>query len=232
MLRVYGPPGTSGVVARLVRALAPLSRIDAGSPDAGRDPGSTVRAVEVGRGQAFTVGSVTVRTVENSHYVTPCGAGASGVPLSLSLRFEAAGRVIDFTGDTGPCEAVERLARGADLLVSEMLDTDAQIAVVRRPLAARGPTYLAGVENHLRRHHLNPTEVGELAARAGVKQLVVTHLGPGTQDPFDGPVTLLVRPHGYVPRRADRVALAEARTFRAGLGIGKSAAGEANDLAA
>ena len=59
------------------------------------------------------------------------------------------------------------------------------------------------LEQHLSTHHLTPDAVGELAARAGVKALVITHFAAGTPEPertkgyiaqirtwFGGPVTL------------------------------------------
>lgn len=70
-------------------------------------------------------------------------------------------------------------------------------------MAAQGPDRLAALETFLRRHHLDPEQVGRLARAAGVHQLVVTHLGPGTNDAralaayrttigraFAGPVTI------------------------------------------
>ena len=39
------------------------------------------------------------------------------------------------------------------------------------------------VSNHLRLHHLTPVQVGEMATRAGVGKVVVTHFSPGFTDP-------------------------------------------------
>ena len=41
---------------------------------------------------------------------------------SLSFRFDLPGRSIVYTGDTGPSAAVETLAKGADLLVSNFVE--------------------------------------------------------------------------------------------------------------
>lgn len=44
---------------------------------------------------------------------------------SYSYRIEARGRAFVYTGDTGPLEAVTRLAKGADMLISEVVDVAA-----------------------------------------------------------------------------------------------------------
>ncbi len=84
--------------------------------------------------------------------------------------------MIAYTGDTGASAAVEKLAQGADLLVSEMIDYDRTVAEIRRESPGMPPAALAGLKRHLRDHHLSPTEVGQLARVAGVKSVVLTHL--------------------------------------------------------
>ena len=39
------------------------------------------------------------------------------------------------------------------------------------------------IQNHFIKQHLSPEEVGTLAARAGVRSLVLTHFGGNTGDP-------------------------------------------------
>jgi ribonuclease BN (tRNA processing enzyme) len=77
------------------------------------------------------------------------------------------------------------LAKGADLLVSEIIDVDATVANVRRNNPSlTGPAF-DGLVQHLVRHHLTPEQVGELASAAGVKVVVLTHQVPGSSDPAD-----------------------------------------------
>jgi ribonuclease BN (tRNA processing enzyme) len=98
-----------------------------------------------------------------------------------ALRLSAGGRSIVYTGDTAPCDAVDGLTRGADVLLAEASFTSAVV----------NPGGL----------HLTAREAGELAQRSGVGRLVVTHVPPwyDPQDAaaeaasaFDGPVTAAV----------------------------------------
>ncbi|NYT01576.1 MAG: ribonuclease Z [Methanosarcinales archaeon] len=68
------------------------------------------------------------------------------------------GRKIVYTGDTRPCKSVEDASRNADLLIHDaaLADDLAEWAVETR--------------------HSTAGEAGELAARAGVRRLVLTHI--------------------------------------------------------
>src|SRR5262245_65442676 len=62
--------------------------------------------------------NIKLLAVENTHFAFHKGA-AAGKHKSYSYRFESPDRVIVFTGDTGPSDAVTELAKNADLLVTE-----------------------------------------------------------------------------------------------------------------
>lgn len=55
---------------------------------------------------------------ETTHFEFHTGA-AAGKHKSYAYRFETPDRVVVFTGDTGPNDALTNLAKDADLLVSE-----------------------------------------------------------------------------------------------------------------
>ncbi len=83
-------------------------------------------------------------------------------PESYGLRITTrAGRTFVYTGDTAMCDAVQELAQGADVLMAEASWT--------HDPANRPP----GI-------HLSGTEAGQIAARAGVKELLLTHIPPWT----------------------------------------------------
>lgn len=77
---------------------------------------------------------------------------------SFGLRFEAGGRTLTYTGDTGPCHALDELAAGADVLLSEASWTDAP----HRPADL----------------HLSGAQAGVLARQAQVGRLLLTHIAP------------------------------------------------------
>ena len=182
-LPIIGPPGTKGMVASLVSAFAPTQAapIAIGGPppppisnsvtaqELPLDPADPV--------QIYADEKVRVLAVVNTHYHLTSTDAAARTARSYSFRIESGGKTIAYTGDTGRSKAVERLSNGADLLVSEVIDIPATLEVLsglRLPKAQ-----LRAVAAHLREDHLTPEEVGKLAAAAGVKDLVLTHLSPG-----------------------------------------------------
>ena len=176
-LTIYGPPGTRTLVDGILAAMGPAVKAGYAYPEefkAPFEPGITV--VEIRDGTAFELGSTHVTTAKNTHYTFTPGSDDDRAFESLALRFDAPGRSIAYTGDTGPSPAVERLARGADLLVTEMIDFDRTMAEIRRVSPNMPKAAMTGIAIHLRDHHLTPKQVGELARAASVKSVVVTHL--------------------------------------------------------
>ncbi|MBA4859894.1 MBL fold metallo-hydrolase [Streptomyces sp. PSKA54] len=77
---------------------------------------------------------------------------------AYGLRAECDGAVLAYSGDSGPCAALGELACGADLLLCE-----------------------ADIDRHREREQpqvpLTPEDAGALALAAGVRELLVTHVG-------------------------------------------------------
>ena len=173
---VYGPPGTLRLVAGLIQAMQPAADIGAGlAGRPRRDPAQTIRTVEISGGETVQLGSVKVTAAMNSHYSFPAGSPEAQGSQSLSFRFELSDRSIAFTGDTGPSANVEVLAQGADVLVSEVIDPVAAMAALRGANPELPAAALANIASHFTEQHLSAAEVGKLAARAGVKRVILTH---------------------------------------------------------
>ena len=203
-ITVYGPPGTRELVAGMVASMQPAARVGYGIPgQPWAPPADTVRVIELSDGERMAVDGFSVTAAQNSHYDFAPGSLEDRNYKSFSFRFDLGSRSIVYTGDTGPSAAVERLAKGADLLVSEMIDMGGTMANVARNSPDMPPQAKQQLEQHLSTHHLTPDAVGQLASRAGVKALVITHFAAGTPDPertkgyiaeirkrFTGPVTL------------------------------------------
>jgi ribonuclease BN (tRNA processing enzyme) len=112
---------------------------------------------------------------EDDHGVTVTATLVQHAPVfpALAYRFETPAGSVVFSGDTGPCDNVVRLATGADILVHEVIDLD---ALLRRISSLSN---YETVRSQLSRSHTPVDAVGSIAARAGVGTLVLSHLVPG-----------------------------------------------------
>lgn len=186
-LTIYGPPGTKESVEGIFAFMVPEMRVGYAVPGARRapTPQETTIVVELTPNVAYNVNSMTVVAVENTHYTLPAGSEEAKLNKSYAFRFDLPDRSIVFTGDTGPSENIEKLAQGADLLVSEMMDIPLTIENIRRSNAKRVTPVpdkaLESVFQHLQQHHVSAQQVGEMAASAGVKAVVVSHFA-GKED--------------------------------------------------
>lgn len=107
---------------------------------------------------AFETGAVRVRTAPNTHGEMP----------NFALRVERRDRsgVVTYSSDTTPCDAVVELARGGHTLVHE--------ATMPARDRERRPTHTAA------------DDAGDIAARAGVERLILTHVAPEHHADLEG----------------------------------------------
>lgn len=77
-------------------------------------------------------------------------------PESLAYRVRANGKSVVYSGDTDVCESLVRLAADADLFICESALPDER--------KVQG--------------HLTPSQAGEIASRANVRKLILTHFYP------------------------------------------------------
>lgn len=179
-LTVYGPLGTKKLVDGLVAAMQPYVDLGPGGMPGPQLPlKDYVTVVEIPDGGFVQVGAIKVSAIRNTHYSTPKESPQYRYP-SFAYRFDLPDRSIAYTGDTGPSPAVEKLAAGADLLISEVVDSDFTLGQIK----AQGINLSADLIHHMTAEHLSPTNVGLLAGHAGVKHLVLTHQGlrPGSEE--------------------------------------------------
>lgn len=174
VLTVYGPPGTAEYVDGVIKTMQPQSRVGFGLGVATQRPADSVKVVELQSGSVVKLGDLTVTAAGNSHFDAP--AAASGpAPLSLSYRFQVGGRSITYTGDTGPSDAVTKLAQGTDMLVSEVIDLDPILTSIKARRPDMDAETYGNMQRHLATHHITPLDLGKLAQAASVKRLVLTH---------------------------------------------------------
>lgn len=153
---VWGPSGTADRMARAY--------------DLPQEPGMSEEFEFHTYEGVFAVGPFSVEAVPVDHPVEAYG-----------LRITCDGSTLAYTGDTGPCGALDRVASGADLLLAEA-------------------SFRSGDDNPPNLH-LTGTDCGVTATRAGVERLVLTHVPPW-YDPqvmlaeakaaYDGPIELAV----------------------------------------
>ncbi len=183
-LRIFGPPATVELVAAAQAYLAVSERIfRSGVPMRPAGPGFAAQDF-AGDGEVFRDDRVVVTAAENTHYHHAPGSPSAGKDKSYSLRFDTPGRSIVFSGDSGPSAALERLAKGAEVLVCEVMDLDASMKEFEAT-AKLPPPMAAAVRRHMAEQHLTPEQIGQLAQRAGVKMVVLTHFSPGMDGETD-----------------------------------------------
>jgi ribonuclease BN (tRNA processing enzyme) len=179
-ITVYGPPGIKAMVDGLLAAIVPEAEAGYGVPGEDYDPpGNHVDVVELPDGTKVKFDGFTLSAVENTHYSFPKDSDMARRFGSLSFRFDLADRSIVYTGDTGPSEPVTELARGADLLVSELIDPKFFETFSAQQKRGRE------MREHLVDHHITPDQVGQMAAKAKVKRVVITHLVAGRNPNVD-----------------------------------------------
>jgi len=144
------------------------------------------RGHDVAPGAVYQDANVRVTAVENTHFNFAPDSQGAGKYRSYSYRFDTPGRVVVFTGDTGPSPALTELAKGADVLVTEVTQVEDVIEVLKKNgnWQTKSAAEQAGWIQHMRQEHVTPEDVGRMAAAAGVKTVVLTHLSPSV-DPKD-----------------------------------------------
>lgn len=138
----YSPQPRSGVPL-----MAPQSVWDHFCAFIGSDPGC-FDFVPVRGGDEAQIGEIAIEFADADHSVPAVGC-----------RFEAGGKVLYYTGDTGPGGDWLNSAEGADLMLCEA-------------------SYQEATKDVDYPKHLSAMEAGQLARDAGVKRLCITHIPP------------------------------------------------------
>ncbi|MGQ0762643.1 MAG: MBL fold metallo-hydrolase [Acidobacteriota bacterium] len=92
---------------------------------------------------------------------------------SYAYRFDAKDRSIVISGDTAYLRDLADFAKGADVLIHEVMYLPAIDKLIRQNAGA------TRLREHLLASHTSTEDVGRIAAQAGVKTLVLTHFVPG-----------------------------------------------------
>jgi len=185
-VQVFGPRRTQFIVEKSLQTFSVAEQTHGSMPGtAPRMPASGMfTTTEITNdGVVYSDDLVKVTAVRNTHfdnYPRDSVAIISG-DESYSYRFDTPAGSVVFTGDTGCSEAVEDLAEGADLLVSEVVTGAAPGAAPPRGNSVQA----APVQSRVCSGHLSSEEVGLLASRAKVGAVLLNHLVPGLDDEKD-----------------------------------------------
>ncbi len=115
----------------------------------------TFALAEYDPARELRVGSLAISFRRVQHYIP-----------SYAVRLRD-GATLVFSGDAAPCDALVEHAAGATVLLCE--------AAVRRPEPDRATPAERG--------HMTPAEAGQMARRAGVERLILTHYPADSADP-------------------------------------------------
>jgi ribonuclease BN (tRNA processing enzyme) len=167
-------PGTADLVGHILAGYAyhlNVMPVDCHMPDAGAlVRGIDVVAVVAGAGDTAPDPVVVIDDAEV--LVTAVAVTHGRAVPALAYRFDTADGSVVFSGDTSVNESLIALALGADVLVHQVADLgylrrhgmdDAEVARMAAP-------------------HTDVTEVGSVAERAGVRELILNHYLPAEPD--------------------------------------------------
>jgi ribonuclease Z len=154
-LEVYGPPGIANMAGHIQAAYAEDVRIRVDGLEPANPTGWEVVAHEVVAGRIYADERVEVEA-----FAVPHGSWRH----AFGYRFTTPDQVIVVAGDTRASEAVIDAARGADVLVHEV--------ICAAGLATREPAWQA----YHRAFHTTGPELGRIAAAAKPGRLVLTHV--------------------------------------------------------
>ena len=200
---VYGPAPTKEIIDAAFRSIKIPYSILAAEPSALRaglrngEMTNPFVAHEIQHdGVVFQDDKIRVVAAENTHFSRlPADLAAM---KSYSYRFETPHGTVVFTGDTGPSDAVVKLAKGADVLVSEVEDLAESMKFVHA-LGEKNhwpADRTNGMIAHMKQAHLDLPDVAEIATKVGVKSVVLYHFNPknpaahvaAVKKSFSGPV--------------------------------------------
>jgi ribonuclease Z len=182
-LEVWGPAGTRRQMDRLLEYLQWDIDVRRRHMHDRRPP--EVRVTEIEQGRIMEAGGVTVSAFLVDH---------DPVKPAFGFRFVGGGRSVVVSGDTRPSDNLVRWARGADCLIHECCEM-----VHTSWYPGCGWATREDKVRDLASYHTQPDQIGEVAAAAAPRKLVLNHLMPGSvpaaleaaaRAKFAGPVTI------------------------------------------
>ncbi len=169
-LRVFGPPGTRGIVDVLVSQVYDRDIAFRTEGETTFGPFIGAEVTEVEEGMVLEAGGLQVSCtrVEHGHGL-PFGKKFLARWICLAWRIEAEGRVFSFSGDAVMCDPLLRIAHGADLHL--------QCCYIAASEMSSG--HFQGVGKYTL---ACSDTAGKIAERAQVRRMVLTHFRQTTPE--------------------------------------------------
>jgi len=160
----YGPPGLN----KLTRDFFEYQKFDIETRIADEGGGDLRKLITV---HEFDQPGPVMQNVDVK--ITSCRVRHPPITQSYAYRFDAKDRSIVISGDTTYAPELAEFAKGAEVLIHEAMYLPAIDNLVQQESGK------ARLREHLLAAHTSTEDVGRIAAQAGVKTLVLTHLVPG-----------------------------------------------------
>ena len=220
-INIYGPPQTSELVEAAVQYISIPFEVFAaekpgfqlGRPNHGLTSPFAAHEIE-GEGVVYRDDKIQITAAENSHYALMPEQFRAHFK-SYSYRIQTPHGVVVFTGDTGPSDAVVKLAMGADVLVSEVEESSDELRGFIDDLSAQNhwpPARKQEFTAHMEKEHLTVDSLGELASKAQVQSVLFYHYDPQNKADQQARVSAMKKYfHGTVlaPMDLDRFCLSK-----------------------
>ncbi|MFN3749117.1 MAG: MBL fold metallo-hydrolase [Sphingorhabdus sp.] len=185
-LPVHGPTGVEAVIAGFNAAYAQDNSYRTAHHGADIAPPSGAGASAV----PFTLaGDSAVVFEQGGLTVTAFRVDHDPVSPAVGYRFDYKGRSAVISGDTAKSATLEKMSKGADLLVHEALQPKL-VGKMTDALDRKGIKNTAKITRDILDYHASPEEAAESASKAGVRKLVMSHIVPPIPSPFFYPAFL------------------------------------------
>lgn len=187
-MQVYGPESTKEIIGKMRESFEFDVKLRV-SYNLSDEAGSQIEYTERNEGVVYDKDGIRITAFEVDH---------RPVSPAIAYKFEYNGKAVVISGDTIPVPNMVHHSHGADLLVHEAYNKEWLDGLIEQY-----PEYAQALSNPAK-YHTTTLEAAEIAAKAGVKHLVLTHHIPapaaneaaeeayvaGMRDIFKGPITV------------------------------------------
>jgi ribonuclease Z len=172
---IYGPPGVEKVVAGFMWAYGQDGHYRTAHHGDATVPASGFGAIA----KPFTAPTAghVVLLKDADLEITAFLVDHKPVHPAVGYRINYKGRSVVISGDTVKSAAVQREAKGVDLLVHEAMSTR-MMALLEQGAATAGRPNVKKLMADIVDYHTSPEQAAEIARDAGVRYLLLNHIAP------------------------------------------------------